>query len=229
MLLVTYKLSKYTKQKAIFMRETLKQFLAVVGSALVNAAQELNNNQDDSYDQNDCDDTTNIDCQSEPDKDPYGLNSFNNSTKAVEFEEIDQPSTKAKQNGEDGEYDEQNGEQDFNDEDLDGENQFDDFDDQNDEFDDKEDKSDIDRQGNVKYVQDAHLVTRHQVEDGTYEELWIFNNDRNNHRRSDKIISDIIKDTDIPENEISSEDGSQNYIIWSVGNIQMVKVTGLPE
>lgn len=220
MLLVLYKLSKYTKQKAIFMRETLKQFLAVVGNALVNAAQELNNNQDDSYEQNNCGDTTDIDCQQEPDNDPYGLNSFNNPTKAVEFEEIDQPSAKSKQGDENERGDDQ---QDFDDGDV--ENQFDDFD----EFGDKEDKSDIDRQGNVKYVQDAHLVTRHQVEDGTYEELWIFNNDRNNHRRSDKIIRDIIKDTDIPENEISSEDGSQNYIIWSVGNIQMVKVTGLPE
>lgn len=216
--------SKYNKQKAIFMRESLKQFLAVVGNALVNAAQELNNNQDGSYDQNDCSDATDIDCQPELDSDPYGINSFNNPTKAVEFEEIDQPSTKAKQND-----DEQNNETDFDNQSHDNESQFDDFDERNDDFNDKEDKSDIDRQGNVKYVQDAHLVTRHQVEDGTYEELWIFNNDRNNHRRSDKIIRDIIKDTDIPENEISSEDGSQNYIIWSVGNIQMVKVTGLPE
>ena len=46
---------------------------------------------------------------------------------------------------------------------------------------------------------------------------------------NDFIIQDILKGTDIPPNEISSDDGSQDYLTWNVGNVQMIKVRGLPE
>lgn len=99
----------------------------------------------------------------------------------------------------------------------------------NDDQDNLNDSNDPDRQGDVRYVDDAHLVYKRQQEDGTFEELWIFNIGPDAERRSDFIIKDILAGTDIPENEISSDDGNQDYVTWSVGNIQMVKVRGLQQ
>ena len=86
---------------------------------------------------------------------------------------------------------------------------------------------DPDRQGLIRKVQGAHLVYKRESEDGTYEELWIYNSgdsmkDELNVRRS------ILSGTDISVNKTSSDDGKQNYSMWSVGNIEMVHIKGLP-
>lgn len=88
-------------------------------------------------------------------------------------------------------------------------------------------EDDQDRQGNVHYVKAAHLVYRREQEDGTFEELWIYNIGDEAERKAEEIIRDILAGTDIEDNQIASEDGSQEYTLWTVGNAQMLKVTGL--
>lgn len=86
-----------------------------------------------------------------------------------------------------------------------------------------------DRQGDVRYVKGAHLVFRREdPEEGTFEELWIFNTGKDAVRKSDSILRDILSGTEIDPSQIRSEDGTQTYSAWSVGNAQMVHVKGLP-
>lgn len=88
-------------------------------------------------------------------------------------------------------------------------------------------EDDPDRQGNVHYVKAAHLVYRREQEDGTFEELWIYNIGDEAERKAEEIIRDILAGTDIEDNQIASDDGSQEYTLWTMGNAQMLKVTGL--
>lgn len=101
------------------------------------------------------------------------------------------------------------------------------FDEDGDEFNDEE--GEPDRQGDVRYVKGAHLVFRREdPEEGTFEELWIFNTGKEAERKSDSILRDILAGTEIDPSQIRSEDGTQTYSAWSVGNAQMVHVKGLP-
>ncbi len=206
-----------------------KEFFHAFGKALITAAEEMDNQNNDI--DNQYNPYTELDNQ-------QSTNSFeiqfqnddvdNMPIKATEYEEFNQPAKRDNQDENDPENFEQNsqGENNFQDDYIDNNE-----DNQNNSFDNEQpnNSEDPDRQGNVRYVEGAHLVSRRQVDDGTYEELWIYNIDKNNTTRSDKIIKNILKGTDIPENEISSDDGSQDYVAWTVGNVQMIKVRGLPE
>lgn len=86
---------------------------------------------------------------------------------------------------------------------------------------------DPDRQGLIRTVKDAHLVYKRQAEDGSYEELWTYNIDKD-VRNELKIRRDILAGTDISPNKRMSDDGSQQYDLWTVGNVQMLHVEGLP-
>lgn len=86
---------------------------------------------------------------------------------------------------------------------------------------------DPDRQGVIRSVKSAHLVYKRQGENGTYEELWIYNHGEN-LADSMQIRRGIISGTDIPVNKTSSPDGKQSFSIWTVGNAEMVQITGLP-
>lgn len=112
---------------------------------------------------------------------------------------------------------------DFGDLELDGED--DDFGDL-DDLEGEEDE-DPDRQGLIRVVPNAHLVYKRASEDGTFEELWIYNtsevlDDELQTRRA------ILAGTDIPQNKMASEDGSQRYELWTAGNAQLLHITGLP-
>jgi len=89
-----------------------------------------------------------------------------------------------------------------------------------------------DQQGQVRHVKAAHLVYKAQEDDGTWTELWHYNigePGQNEQVRSDQQIrDDILAGTDIPKNQITSEDGSQQYSLWTAGNAQMMQVKGLP-
>lgn len=208
-----------------------KEFFHAFGKALITAAEEMDKQEqsndidnqynpyqelDSSYNNPEGENSIEIQFQQDNDKNIRG----------TEYEEFNQPVKRDQNDEEDPDAFEQNSQ---------GENNFqDDFSetddtDPNQEQDQENTSQDPDRQGNVRYVEGAHLVSRRQVDDGTYEELWIYNIDKNNTTRSDKIIKNILKGTDIPENEISSDDGSQDYVAWTVGNVQMIKVRGLPE
>jgi hypothetical protein len=85
---------------------------------------------------------------------------------------------------------------------------------------------DPDRKGLIRTVKDSHLVYKRESEDGTFEELWVFN--VTELKAEMKIRKAILAGTDIPINNTSSPDGKQEYSLWTAGNMEMLKVTGLP-
>ncbi len=104
-------------------------------------------------------------------------------------------------------------------EDIEGGEEFGDLDDESD---------DPDRQGLIRVVPDAHLVFKRTTEEGTFDELWIYNTGDEDFNKELEIRRAILSGTDIPKNKMSSPDGSQSYDLWSVGNAQMIHITGLP-
>ena len=84
-----------------------------------------------------------------------------------------------------------------------------------------------DRQGVIRNVPSAHLVYKRQTENGTYDELWLFNS-------SDTLIDNlktrkaVLAGTDIPHTSTQSPDGKQQYTIWTAGNGELLNITGLP-
>lgn len=109
--------------------------------------------------------------------------------------------------------------------------EFDDEDDPNDEreLDGVASKAteDPNKQGVIRKVKGAHLVYKRQGENGSYEELWIYNHGEN-LADSMQIRHGIISGTDIPTNKTSSPDGKQSFSVWTVGNAEMIQITGLP-
>jgi ribosome modulation factor len=85
---------------------------------------------------------------------------------------------------------------------------------------------DPDRQGIVRRVKSAHLIYKRQTEEGTYEELWIYN--VGNMRDELDVRKAILAGTDIPTTKTTSPDGSQSYEMWSAGNAEMLQIKGLP-
>lgn len=85
---------------------------------------------------------------------------------------------------------------------------------------------DPDKQGLIRKVKNAHLVYKRQTEDGTYEELWVYNT--NNQLKDElDIRKAILAGTDIPVNKTEAPDGSQTYEVWSSGNVEMLLVKGI--
>lgn len=123
--------------------------------------------------------------------------------------------------------------------DFDAEPSFDDLpDDENDindlDFPEDEDldqeptePEDPNRQGLIRTVKKAHLVYKRQTEEGTYEELWMYNT--TSLRDEMAIRKSILSGTDIPVNRTSSPDGEQEYETWTAGNAEMMLIRGLPQ
>lgn len=82
-----------------------------------------------------------------------------------------------------------------------------------------------DRAGLIRVVDNAHLVYKRQDEDGTFSEMWIYNVDNLNDEL--KIRRDILAGTDIPQNRTRSEDDKQRYKISTMGNAQIITISGL--
>ena len=89
------------------------------------------------------------------------------------------------------------------------------------------DFDDPDRAGVIRTVDNAHLVYKRQTEDGSFEELWIYNigNSMNDEL---EIRRDILAGTDIKPKTTTSEDGKQQYFLTTLGNAQYVNIRGLP-
>lgn len=83
-----------------------------------------------------------------------------------------------------------------------------------------------DRSGLIRTVKNAHLVYKRETEEGTFEELWVYN--ITNMRDEQATKRAILAGTDIPLNKTTSPDGSQSYEIWASGNAEMLHITGLP-
>jgi len=97
-----------------------------------------------------------------------------------------------------------------------------------DEEPDDEEESESKYDGIVRAVKGAYLVSKKQQPDETYTEVWMYNvgkkfDDEANIRKS------ILSYTDIDPARNFSEDGSQEAIIKTVGNVQFITVTGLPD
>lgn len=96
-----------------------------------------------------------------------------------------------------------------------------------DEEPDLEEPLDANRAGIIRTVDNAHMIYKRQSEDGTYEELWIYNiHDTTNDELA--IRRDILAGTDIPVKKTRSADGLQSYTIITMGNAQILKLSGLP-
>jgi len=86
---------------------------------------------------------------------------------------------------------------------------------------------DPNRAGVIRYVKGAHLVYKREQEDGTYEEMWIFNSGE--FKKDMDVKKAILAGTDIPVSATASEDGSQEVSMWSAGNADIVVIKGLPQ
>lgn len=90
-----------------------------------------------------------------------------------------------------------------------------------------ESEEDPDFQGVIRTVTGANLIYKRKTEDGSYEELWVYNVGKS-MRSEVKIRRSILAGTDINPQDTSSEDGSQECVTTTVGNVQFLKISGLP-
>lgn len=88
-------------------------------------------------------------------------------------------------------------------------------------------EGDPDRQGLIRTVRGAHLVYKRQEEEGTFEELWIFNTGKKFGDEYD-VRHAILAGTDIPPKKTRSDDGNQEYFLSTLGNAQLLHIKGLP-
>lgn len=85
---------------------------------------------------------------------------------------------------------------------------------------------DPDRQGMIRTVKGAHLVYKREGDEGSFEELWVYN--VADFRGQQDVKRAILAGTDIPVNRTQSPDGAQSYEIWAMGNVEMILIRGLP-
>ena len=105
------------------------------------------------------------------------------------------------------------------------------FGDSNSEFGDEEgnepQEEDPDFQGDIRTVKGGDLVYKRKQEDGNYEELWIYNVG-SDIRKETQIRKAILAGTDVVPQQRESEDGSQHCDTYTVGNVQYLRIFGLP-
>lgn len=82
-------------------------------------------------------------------------------------------------------------------------------------------------EGIIRNVKGAYLVKKVKKPDDTYEELWVYNVGQGIHSDT-KIRKAILAGTDIDPTKHRSEDGSQEAAIFTMGNVQFLEITGLP-
>lgn len=86
---------------------------------------------------------------------------------------------------------------------------------------------DPDFQGDIRTVKGADLVYKRKTEDGNFEELWIYNVG-SDIRQETQIRKAILAGTDIVPSQRESEDGTQHAETSTLGNVQYLRITGLP-
>lgn len=79
----------------------------------------------------------------------------------------------------------------------------------------------------IRTIDGAHLVRKDQDEDGRFEEVWVYNVGKE-MKDALKIRREILAGTDIGEKKTQSDDGEQSYTLWTLGNAQILHITGLP-
>jgi len=81
--------------------------------------------------------------------------------------------------------------------------------------------------GTIRSVPGAVLVYKRKDRSGTFEELWVYNSDHN-IKTLTRIRKSILAGTDIDPHSEISEDGKQQCETVTVGNVQFLHITGLP-
>ena len=84
---------------------------------------------------------------------------------------------------------------------------------------------DPNHQGTIRAVKKAHMVYKREGDDG-FEELWVYN--IGSMKDELDVRKAILAGTDIKPGKTTSDDGSQTYSIWSAGNAEVMRITGLP-
>ena len=79
--------------------------------------------------------------------------------------------------------------------------------------------------GLIRTVPHAHLAYKKKMGDGSFEELWVYNSP--DAKTTFDVRRAILAGTDIPQGHMTTEDGSQEAEIWSRGNVEMMKISGL--
>jgi len=90
------------------------------------------------------------------------------------------------------------------------------------------DKGNPNRQGVIRVIDNAHLVYKRQNDNGMFDELWQYNTTKDFSNSLD-IKKDILAATDILPRTNQSEDGVQKYSLRTLGDIQYMKITNLPQ
>lgn len=90
------------------------------------------------------------------------------------------------------------------------------------------DSGDPNKQGVIRTIPNAHMIYKRENEEGTYDELWVYNT---GSKLGDEleIRRNILAGTDIPPRKTKSEDGNQHFTLTTMGNAQMLEITGLPQ
>lgn len=86
----------------------------------------------------------------------------------------------------------------------------------------------VDFQGEIRTVRGANLVFKRKMDDGNFEELWIYNVG-NDIKRETQIRRAILSGTDIDPGAQESKDGQQRADTSTAGNVQFLHIVGLPQ
>lgn len=95
------------------------------------------------------------------------------------------------------------------------------------EYEDSEEVEDPDYQGMIRTVKGAYLIYKRRTPEGDFEELWIYNVGKD-IRQETTIRRAILAGTDIDPGRQKSEDGTQQASATTAGNVQFLKISGLP-
>jgi hypothetical protein len=90
----------------------------------------------------------------------------------------------------------------------------------------EDEEQDQDFQGLIRTVRGACLVYKRKDENGTFEELWIYNVGQN-LKQETIIRKAILAGTDINPNTQESDDGQQKAKTYTIGNVQYLNITGM--
>lgn len=88
-------------------------------------------------------------------------------------------------------------------------------------------ETNLNRQGMIRTVKNAHLIYKRENDTNRYDELWQYKSKENGIYHDIDIKNDILAGTDIPLNSLTSDDGEQRYELWNSGNIIFLKIYNL--
>ena len=92
----------------------------------------------------------------------------------------------------------------------------------------EEEEQDDNFQGLIRTVRGACLVYKRKTDDGTYDELWIYNVG-DNVKTETRIRNGILSGTDINPNTHMSDDQTQKSKTTTIGNVQYLLISGLDQ